>query len=92
MSDKLALEATSAKGRPRYLTLKIPELLVTNVLKGNIASLAPLLPSFAQLAPTTTRRVLIAKFTASNAQQLKLASQRAWLPQGQTVPLATIAL
>jgi len=88
----IALEATSAKGKPRYLTLKIPELLVINVRKVNIVSLAPLLPSFAQSAPTMTRRVLMARITASNVLQLKLASQRAWLPQGQTVPLATIAL
>jgi hypothetical protein len=92
VSDKLALEATSAKGRLKYLTLTIQELLVTNVRKGNIASLAPLLPNSAQLEPTMIRRVLMAKITASNVLQLKLASQRAWLPQGQTVPLATIAL
>jgi hypothetical protein len=38
------------------------------------------------------RRVLIANLTASNVLQLKLASQKAWLPQGQTVPQVIIAL
>ena len=60
----IALEATSAKARPRYLTLTIPESPVTSVLKDNIARLAPLLPSFAQLELTMTRRVRIAKITA----------------------------
>jgi hypothetical protein len=60
----IAQEATSAKGRPRYLTLTIPELLVTNVRKGYIARLAPFLPSSAQSAPTMIRRVLVARITA----------------------------
>jgi hypothetical protein len=62
--EKIAWEATSAKARLRYLTLKIPESPVTSVLKGNIVSLAPLLPSFAQLELTMTRRVRIANLTA----------------------------
>jgi hypothetical protein len=90
--EKIALEATSVKGRQRFLTLRIPELLVTNVRKGNIARLAPLLPNSAQSEPTMIKRVLTAKITASNVLQLKLASQRAWLPQGQTVPQVIIAL
>ena len=88
----IALEATSAKARLRYLILTIPELPVTSVLKGNIVRLAPLLPSSAQLELTMTRRVRKANLTASNVLQLKLASQRAWLLQAQTVHQVIIVL
>jgi hypothetical protein len=90
--EKIALEATFAKARLRYLTLTIPESPVTSVLKGNIVRLAPLLQKNAQLELTMTRRVRMTEFTASNVLQLKLASQRAWLPQAQTVHQVIIAL
>jgi hypothetical protein len=62
--EKIAWEATSAKERPRYLILTIPELPVTSVLKGNIVRLAQLLPRNAQLEPTMIRRVRKANLTA----------------------------
>jgi hypothetical protein len=62
--EKIALEGTSAKGKPRYLTLTIPESPVTSVLKGNIVRLAPLLLSSVQLEPIMTRKVRMTKNTA----------------------------
>jgi len=62
--EKIVLEATSAKGKPRYLTLTIPESPVTSVLKDNIVSLVPLLQRNAQLEPTMIRRVRMTKNTA----------------------------
>ena len=72
----IALEATSAKARRRYLTLTIPESPVTSVLKGNIVRLAPLLQKNAQLELTMTRRVRMTENTAYNVLLLKHASQR----------------